>query len=98
MIRLKANSRLAANLLLALLLFAAQTVALGHQYDHDIGVPQNQVCASCVTASLLASACVDAPSLAATPAKVPVIEHFLLDTPHAVDVPVVRQRGPPVIL
>jgi len=46
-------------LVFAVLLIAAQSIVSTHEFRHDTGKAQNQVCTTCVAASQLGSACVD---------------------------------------
>ena len=91
----RGNRGLAANLLLALLLVAAQTTALAHAYEHEIGNNQNQVCTDCVTASQLASACVDNPATAEISAFISPLNRQEFSRSVSIFAIVVRQRGPP---
>jgi hypothetical protein len=87
-----------AYLLLALLLLSAQTVALAHAYEHDIGTQASPTCSVCMTANQLASACVGKP----IDTEVPVFgsSASLRLNPVAKPSQAVsaRQRGPPRLL
>ncbi len=96
--RFHVKTGLAPNLLLALLLVAAQTSALAHAYEHEIGTPQNQACAACVTAGQLASACVDNPAAMAVRAFSSPLNDQTVNSSVSIDALVVRQRGPPATL
>jgi hypothetical protein len=92
------NRGFAANLLLALLLIVAQTSALAHAYEHDVGKIQNQACTACVTANQLASACVDNPATVILPVFNSPLHQLAVGYSISIDAIVVRQRGPPVTL
>ena len=95
MIRVRRKSWLPPNLLLAVLLIAAQSVALAHTFKHQADTLQPQTCAICVTASQLDLSCVDTPANTdlvrchACQANAPV---RTLESFHAL---LPRQRGPP---
>ena len=86
---------MAPNLLLALLLVAAQSVAAMHDIEHDTGTPQNQVCTTCVAASQLGAACVD--HVDDNPVESFHTRFSLPAEPafHSTHALVARQRGPP---
>jgi hypothetical protein len=98
MLRIQDKARFAPSLALALLLVAAQSVAVVHVLAHDTATPQNQVCTTCVAASQLASACVDH-------AAEHQVEQFVArfcstqqSTFDSIHVLAARQRGPPASL
>jgi len=91
------NFRLAPTLLFAFLLISAQLAAALHAFEHDSGTPQNNVCATCIAAGQLASACVDSPQSISLPPPLTVYaiaETVNLAVTHHC---VVRQRGPPTV-
>jgi hypothetical protein len=97
-IRFHQKPHFVANALLALLLLTAQTAALAHAYQHELGTPQNQACTACVTAGQLASACVDNNQYVETaPLRSPQNQR-ITGALCSIDAIVVRQRGPPATL
>lgn len=98
MLRFCGKTGLAPNLMLAVLLVIAQTSALAHAYEHDIGAPQNQTCTACVTANQLASACVDTMAITESPVFSSPLNHQSTRISLSVESLVVRQRGPPATL
>jgi hypothetical protein len=97
-IRLPENPRVAANILLAVLLVTAQTAALAHAYQHEIGTPQNQACSTCLTAGQLASACVDNPQIVDTGLFKSPLHQQIASASCSINAIVARQRGPPTTL
>lgn len=95
MVSYRANSGYTANLILALLLIFSQTAALAHAYEHDVGSPQSQACAACVTAGQLASACVSHPAATELEAFNSILNCNVASTLQSIAHIVVRQRGPP---
>lgn len=89
------NSRLVHNLVLATFLVAAQWGALAHAFEHDVGTPQSQVCATCVAASQLGFACIDTPVPMQMARPYPVQNTGHAKGTDSIHVLVVRQRGPP---
>jgi hypothetical protein len=89
------NRGLAANLLLALLLVAAQTSALAHAYEHEVGSSPNQACTACVTAGQLAAACVDNPAAITVSIFSAPLNQLDIAFKISINAIVVRQRGPP---
>lgn len=94
--RLRKRPGLIENLMLAIILFAAQALASAHGLEHDTGKSQSPVCAACVAASQLGAACVDSgtsttavrhASVAAFSPAYPVVSACPLP---------IRQRGPPL--
>ncbi len=98
MIQVRRKFTLVPNLMLALLLLAAQTSSFAHAYEHEVGNAQSQACAACVTAGQLACDCVDKTRLRQN------LQHSdrrLLNNEYiseSIDALVIRQRGPPFIL
>ena len=92
------NRGFAANLLLALLLIVAQTSALAHAYEHDVGKSPSQACTDCVTATQLASACVDNPATVVLPLFNSPLHQLAVGYSISINAIVARQRGPPVTL
>ena len=98
MIRVRRKSWLPSNLLLALLLFGAQSGALAHAFEHDPGSLQNPTCAICVTVSQLDSSCVDTAVIAT---NVPQYSFEIVEPApivHSIHTLNARQRGPPTSL
>lgn len=95
MIRVRNKSWLPSNLLLALLLFGAQSGALAHAFEHDPESLQNPACAICVTVSQVDSGCVE---IAVVTTLAPPCSSEILDqapifrSAHTLNA---RQRGPP---
>jgi hypothetical protein len=88
-------SWLPAKLLLVTLLFAAQSGALAHAFEHDAGTLQTQACAICVTVGQLDSSCVAALGINEIEdcySCQPIARAAILKSLQA---PVARQRGPP---
>lgn len=86
------------NLVLALILVAAQSVVSAHVLQHETGSAQNQVCTSCVAANQLGAATVDNGMVYAI--SVSTHEHVeasvtFFDSIHTLTI---RQRGPPAAL
>ena len=95
MIRLGFKSETMPGVLLAVLLIAAQSLALAHLIEHEAGALQSQACTTCVAANQLASACVDASSdseIRPLAAGLRGSAVFAAESVHAL---VARQRGPP---
>jgi len=83
--------------LLAIIFIAAQTVALAHEYEHDPGSPQAQVCPICIAGHSLSSTCV------ASTMQIEV-EHCnggirieWTSVPDVIHLPLARQRAPPLL-
>lgn len=93
--RLPTTTRFVANLLLVVLLVSAQTAALAHAYEHDLGSPQNKACTACVTAGQLASACVDHAAATELEAFNSPLNCHVKSAHQTIAHIVVRQRGPP---
>lgn len=88
------RQRLLAVLLGALLL-VAQSLAVAHAYQHDLGSPVDATCGSCVLAGQLSSGCADSandrePEIALERHEVRTRALF-----RAVTLAAARQRGPP---
>jgi len=86
------------NLVLAVVLIAAQSVASTHAFEHETGSAQNQVCTTCVAASQLGAATVDTGAInTATDATHVHVEASVcqFDSIHTLTA---RQRGPPAPL
>jgi hypothetical protein len=98
MIRVRGKSWLPSNLLLALLLFGAQSGALAHAFEHDPGSLQNPTCAICVTVSQLDSGCINIAivTMIARQRSSEIIEQPPIF--HSVHTLNARQRGPPTSL
>lgn len=92
------NRGFAANVLFALLLVVAQAFAVAHAYEHEAGAAQNQACTACVTASQLASACVDSHVFAELFSFGSPLNDQTFCQSNSFDAIVVRQRGPPTTL
>ena len=98
MIRVRRKSWLPSNLLLALLLFGAQSGALAHAFEHDPGSLQNPACAICVTVSQLDAGCVDIAVITtiAHQHSCDIVEQEpIFRSVHTLNA---RQRGPPISL
>jgi hypothetical protein len=95
MLCVRGNSWLLPNLLLVVLLIAAQSDALAHTFKRQADTLQPQTCAICVTASQLDLSCVD------TPSNTDLVHcHSYQTNEHAIAVESIhallaRQRGPP---
>ncbi|MDH3546114.1 MAG: hypothetical protein OEN22_03395 [Gammaproteobacteria bacterium] len=92
--RFARNSWLAA----IVLLIIAQTGAIAHAYEHELGTFQDQVCASCVSASHVLSACLDH---GVQPDSQPFAAYFSPESVqrgHSIAVVSAKQRGPPTFL
>lgn len=81
--------------LLGTLLFVAQTLAVAHVYQHELGAPVDAPCASCVIGGQLASGCDDnagerAPAIDVDDHE--VFEHLPFGN---VSIQAAKQRGPP---
>ena len=92
------NCRTNLSVLLAIVFLAAQTGVIAHAYEHDPGSPQVRVCSTCIAGYSLSSACV---------ASIPhfEIQHCnvgvsieLTPVPGTFDLPLARQRAPPIPL
>ena len=95
MIRSPSKFSLIPNLMLAVLLLAAQFGSLAHAFEHDPGAPQAKYCSACATASQLSSACVDTHSdLVILPAGECYVAERDLGFVRATPI-LVHQRGPP---
>ncbi len=95
MICVRRKSWLPPNLLLVVLLIAAQSDALAHTFKHQADTLQPQTCAICVTANQLDASCVDTPAntvLLRRHSCEAIAQVSALESFHAL---VVRQRGPP---
>ena len=90
--------RLAPGLILALLLVGAQSAALAHAYEHDLGTAQNQACATCVTASQLSAASVDHSAPADSFFGRSSFNGTFAESFASIHTLTVRQRGPPASL
>jgi len=84
--------------LLTALLVAGQAGAVLHAFEHDAGIPQGKVCATCVTASQLGVASID--NAVTVDLKPPSVPHDSVAAPtcRSRHVLVARQRGPPTPL
>ena len=82
-------------LLFATLLVVAQIGSALHSFEHDPDSSQSNVCATCVGASQLASACVDTIHDTEFTPAVYSFEFELTATCQSTHECVVRQRGPP---
>lgn len=86
------------NLVLAIVLIVAQSVASAHAFEHEIGTSQNQACTTCVAASQLSAATVDSGTVfTITDSTHDHVEASvtLFESLHTL---AVRQRGPPAPL
>jgi hypothetical protein len=93
--RLFGNAWPFANAALIFLLITAQTGAIAHSYEHELGIAQDTTCASCATASQIAAGCIDT-------GVVQDIKRFISGHDVGPYMPgnsncalTVRQRGPP---
>jgi hypothetical protein len=93
--KLSIRSGLMQNLLIAVILMAAQWAVLTHAFEHDAGKPQNQVCATCVAASQLGFACIDSPPIATPLPAYSVLNPAAAQITRSLHSIVTRQRGPP---
>ncbi|MDA0994371.1 MAG: hypothetical protein O3A13_12180 [Proteobacteria bacterium] len=89
------KTRLIPNLLLAAFLVAAQWGALVHASEHEAGVPQNQVCKTCVAASQLGTACVDTSPFVEPGHSRSVVHAESIREFKSLHALTARQRGPP---
>jgi hypothetical protein len=83
------------NLILAIFLITAQSLAAAHEFEHDTGNSQNPICTTCVAASQLGSACIDSHmyfQIADLEFAAPSTRVTGFISTHAL---AVRQRGPP---
>jgi len=85
-------------LVFAVLLIAAQSIVSTHEFRHDTGKAQNQVCTTCVAASQLGSACVDSCASGEIEAYSPTTGSSTTSSFNSIHALVVRQRGPPAAL
>ena len=85
-------------LLLTALLVAGQAGAALHALQHHVGVPQGEVCSTCVTVAQLGAASVDNPI--AERLEPPSAPHDSIVAPacRSQHIFVARQRGPPAPL
>lgn len=86
------------NLALAVVLIAAQSVVSAHEFEHDPGSTQNQVCTTCIAASQIGSASIDSGTVyTVTNSTHTHVEASVsqFDTIHTLTI---RQRGPPASL
>lgn len=95
MFRMRHQTRFVASLVLAAVLVGAQAVVAAHALDHDAGLLQGKVCASCVAASQLASACIENSPPTHVSAFGPVFNSTATPDRIMLRSLVVRQRGPP---
>jgi hypothetical protein len=79
------------------LLIIAQAGAIAHAFEHDPGMHQDKICASCVTASQLSSACVGSVTVPEFHFSVSFLDRSrqVFATTACVQIP--RQRGPPLL-
>jgi hypothetical protein len=80
------------------LLIAAQTGAVAHEYTHDPGTSQDLSCFACVTAGNLLAGCVETGAAISLERELDL--HFVeqLAQSRSADVHIARQRGPPATL
>lgn len=79
-----------------MLLFVAQTLAVTHAYQHDLGTPVDTSCASCIVSGQLASGCADSAADHAPATDVGVHEICEYRPTGNANVPAAKQRGPPI--
>ncbi len=81
-----------------MLLIAAQTGAVAHEYTHDPGTSQDLSCFACITAANLLGGCVDTGAAIALELQFDAhsVEQFVQS--RSADVLIARQRGPPAAL
>jgi hypothetical protein len=92
------NAAIAPNLVLAIILVAAQAVVATHAFDHDTGNSQNQTCTTCVAASQLGSATVDTGGVWVSIGLDFDPEIIAVNDFRSTHTLVSRQRGPPLSL
>jgi len=92
------TSRLLPNLLLAVLLVAAQFGAALHAFEHDIGALQGKVCSTCVTAAQLGTAAIDDPEVHAARPAITIFPAVATLSGQSRRLLVARQRAPPATL
>jgi hypothetical protein len=86
------------SVLLAIIFIAAQSVALAHEYEHDPGSPQAQVCSTCIAGHSFSSTCVASAmhiEFDHCNGGVSIERTFV---PDIVQLPLARQRAPPTPL
>jgi len=87
-----------ARLVLVALVAVAQLGAIAHALQHDIDAPQTQICGKCITAHSAATGCIsDAWCWQVEPAR-PGPFSYRADALASPEVPLARQRAPPVSL
>jgi hypothetical protein len=95
MTRFCARAGIVPNLILAIILIAAQSVVSAHDINHDAGNAQNQVCTTCVAAGQLGTACVDSVTTFEVTAFDSVMHTSIQGEFNATHALIARQRGPP---
>lgn len=97
MIQLRFLSCLLPNVLLVGLLIAGQFGAVLHAFEHEVGTPQNTVCATCIAAEQLSAGCIDEQAVShiqVAPQRLAIFARRHVQSTNAL---VVRQRGPPTL-
>lgn len=83
------------SLALALLLLIAQAGALAHAYAHEPSNLQSKICATCIAAESLSSACIDTISPSEALDCRPASGQKTKPALFSVHIPLARQRSPP---
>ncbi len=92
------NFKKPLSVLLALIFLAAQTGALAHAYEHDLGRPQAQVCSTCIAGHSLSSACVGSVAHIDFQQYNAAVSIERTPVPNTIHLPLARQRAPPTPL
>jgi len=83
---------------LAIFLLIAQTGALAHAYEHDPGSPQEQICSACIAGHAVGSACIDSTQHIELHAYKSPTDTWQVPPNISVQIPLARQRAPPMPL
>jgi len=86
------------NLVLAVVLIAAQSVVSTHAFEHEAGNTQNPVCTTCVAASQLGATAVDTGSIFVAKDSTHIDTEASVSRFDSLHPPTARQRGPPAPL